>query len=602
MRPSERCLVGRLKTACLLVGLTLAVAEDAETAGSEETCSSTEGCQAPTLAGWQLLCQEVAALRAERPVFVKRLGELYAARQQFLTSPRRLLLLREKDADGAYWGAAGGAPGANTSSASEVSSSNLVDDCVALAGSAGTGPWKLKVDLAGSSEGHRVYATPQRVLLVFEASYPFQMPTIRWASRIANAYLESSDESDSGKKFGVNLHTYTPNPLLTKRLREAASTKVEPTVGADGEKGLPQRRYSLKAVLETLQKSLAGPLHSKEAKRWKQAANDFAESAETVLKYERYGRKHQRLYEIGGVTPEEAVEPELLALMAKSKAAKTRAEAKRILLGSGLIKEILAEDVFSFRLLKKSFCEFLMEEISHFYASKLPARRPNSMNNYGIILSEIGLDPLVFFLQDTVVQPLAAVLLPEEGSELESYHAFTIRYRGGEDTHLDVHTDDSDVTLNVNILGNYTGAPLVFCGINGAPDHRQFGAEFIFQLGDSVLHRGRHRHGAEDITSGDRMNLVIWSYSYNYRSSLFIEPETKKEIRRPDKRCVSYTHDRDYAQFKAYPPGKKEQFFGRGWAPKRGKEYDGFVPDVKDEDLHLYQPKRRLARDGGGGK
>ena len=36
---------------------------------------------------------------------------------------------------------------------------------------------------------------------------------------------------------------------------------------------------------------------------------------------------------------------------------------------------------------------------------------------------------------------------------------------------------------------------------------------------------------------------------------------------------VSYTHDRDFGRYKAWPEGKKERFLGRGWCPPRGKEY-----------------------------
>merc|ERR1719316_1916174 len=175
------------------------------------------------------------------------------------------------------------------------------------------------------------------------------------------------------------------------------------------------------------------------------------------------------------------------------------------------------------------------------------------MRSSGALLNEMGLEPLIFDLQDAVIQPLAAILLPEAGSELESHHAFTIRYRGGEDTHLDVHTDDSDVTFNVNIYENYTGAPLVFCGLNGQPDHRFFRTAYMHQLGYAVLHRGRHRHGAEDITSGERMNLVVWSYSHNYRSSSASEKTHQRELQQPDARCVSYTHDRDFGRFRAWP-------------------------------------------------
>jgi len=238
--------------------------------------------------------------------------------------------------------------------------------------------------------------------------------------------------------------------------------------------------------------------------------------------------------------------------------------------------------VYSFEVFTVRFCERLVEEIHNFYSTGLPARRPNSMNNYGIILNEIGLEPLMFAIQDAVIQPLAAVLFPKEGSELESHHAFTIRYRGGEDTHLDVHTDDSDVTFNVNIFGDYEGCPLVFCGIVGAPDHRKFRTAYQHRLGYAVMHSGRHRHGAEDISSGERMNLVVWSYSYNFRQSAASKKKHKREVGPPDKRCVSYTHDRDYGRFKEYPPGKREQFLGRGWCPQKGKEYKGFVPDVPE--------------------
>lgn len=39
--------------------------------------------------------------------------------------------------------------------------------------------------------------------------------------------------------------------------------------------------------------------------------------------------------------------------------------------------------VYSFPLFTEDFCDRLLEEIFHFYESGLPARRPNSMNNYG---------------------------------------------------------------------------------------------------------------------------------------------------------------------------------------------------------------------------
>jgi len=362
---------------------------------------------------------------------------------------------------------------------------------------------------------------------------------------------------------------------------------VDKKVGAQASKGPP--RHSLRNLLAVLHQSFGAPLDPADHRLWKAATSAFKKEARTVLKYKKYGRKHPALFEVGGFTEEQMIDPNLRAALAEALAQHSKVDAKRKLLESGAITEVLPGSVFSFRVLTEDFCRILMEEIQHFHASKLPARRPNSMNNYGIILNDIGLESLVFALQDAVVQPLSSILLPDEGSELESHHSFTIRYRGGEDTHLDVHTDDSDITFNVNIFGDYTGAPLVFCGINGEPDHRIFKTAYQHKLGYAVLHRGRHRHGAEDITSGERVNLVVWSYSHAYRSSSTSQKVHQRESRKPDTRCVSYTHDRDFGRFREFPAGKKEVQRGRGWCPPRGKEYDGFVPDVPDSEVQRQQ-------------
>eukprot|EP00435_Cladocopium_sp_Y103_P006982 s4231_g2.t1 len=374
----------------------------------------------------------------------------------------------------------------------------------------------------------------------------------------------NGDNQKNGDELGYDCQS-TPGSCET----------VRPQALQDRRMRMPHvDRKDLKWLLWQLHRSLGGAIHPKDEKSWQLAASAFEEDASTVVKYQSYGPKHAMFFKTNGVELEKAIDPRMWTLISESfRRGGTREDVKKQLMGSGLIQEIVPELVYSFPIFTLDFCALLMEEIRHFYGSKLPARRPNSMNNYGIILNEIGLEPMIFDLQDAVIQPLASVLFPLEGSELESHHSFTIRYKGGEDTHLDVHTDDSDVTFNVNIFGNYTGAPLVFCGINGEPDHRHFRTAYQHQLGYAVMHRGRHRHGAEDITGGERMNLVVWSYSYNYRHSKESVKVHLKEASKPDERCVSYTHDRDFGRYKAWPPGKKERFMGRGWCPPRGKEY-----------------------------
>ena len=81
--------------------------------------------------------------------------------------------------------------------------------------------------------------------------------------------------------------------------------------------------------------------------------------------------------------------------------------------------------VFSFPLFTPEYCTQFLSELDNYYASGLPIRRPNSMNNYGIIVNEIGMEPMIDALQKSVLQPLARVLYPVEGACLDHHHSFT---------------------------------------------------------------------------------------------------------------------------------------------------------------------------------
>mmetsp|Transcript_63923 Transcript_63923/g.205963 ORF Transcript_63923/g.205963 Transcript_63923/m.205963 type:complete len:155 (-) Transcript_63923:110-574(-) len=142
-----------------------------------------------------------------------------------------------------------------------------------------------------------------------------------------------------------------------------------------------------------------------------------------------------------------------------------------------------------------------------------------------------------------------------------------------------MHTDDSDVTFNLCLGKDFSGAGLCFCGVMGQPDHRHHRYTFHHERGRCCWHLGRQRHGADDITSGERLNLIIWNHSSSYRnSSEYVRPPYHAEAAPPDALCLSYTHDRDFGVFKEYNARNRE-FQGRGWCPKRGFEYKGFEPE-----------------------
>ena len=81
-----------------------------------------------------------------------------------------------------------------------------------------------------------------------------------------------------------------------------------------------------------------------------------------------------------------------------------------------------------------------------------------------------------------------------------------------------MHTDDSDVTLNI-CLGRegFQASGLTFCGKMGKPDHRHFSHQYQHEIGRAVVHLGAQRHGADDITTGERNNLIIWNHNLGYR-------------------------------------------------------------------------------------
>ncbi|KAL9441074.1 hypothetical protein AB3S75_019694 [Citrus x aurantiifolia] len=176
--------------------------------------------------------------------------------------------------------------------------------------------------------------------------------------------------------------------------------------------------------------------------------------------------------------------------------------------------------VFTFEMLQPRFCELLLAEVENFEKwvneAKFRIMRPNTMNKYGAVLDDFGLETMLDKLMETYIRPLSKVFFAEVGgSTLDSHHGFVVEYG--------FHVDDSEVTLNVCLGKQFTGGELFFRGTR-CEKHVNTGSqtEEIFDYshvpGRAVLHRGRHRHGARATTSGHRVNLLLWC-----RSSVFRE-------------------------------------------------------------------------------
>ncbi|WP_370979392.1 hypothetical protein [Agaribacterium sp. ZY112] len=116
-------------------------------------------------------------------------------------------------------------------------------------------------------------------------------------------------------------------------------------------------------------------------------------------------------------------------------------------------------------------------------------------------------------LLDKYMRPIARFLFPELMGYDSQTFGFSIQYQAGVDTSLQLHTDASAATLNINLNlpeEEFTGSEVDFYNpVTGAVNR------LSFEPGTAMIHRGNIPHAAQPITSGSRTNLVLWLYGDN---------------------------------------------------------------------------------------
>lgn len=210
--------------------------------------------------------------------------------------------------------------------------------------------------------------------------------------------------------------------------------------------------------------------------------------------------------------------------------------------------------VYAFPMLRIDVAKSLVETVADFEASEHDKARPNSMNRLGVVLNDMGFESAFDVVLESVVRPIASVLFRDEGGDsLDHHHSFVVRY-DDRDSGLALHTDDSEVTLNVSLCADYDGdGALRFCGMERTPTYRTFLGDCGHRPGVAILHAGRHRHGANRIDAGKRVNLIMWCKSREHRDRLGAVGGGGHDDERgsPDPRCLSRAHDADYAEYAA---------------------------------------------------
>lgn len=213
-------------------------------------------------------------------------------------------------------------------------------------------------------------------------------------------------------------------------------------------------------------------------------------------------------------------DPEFLKIVSRCRDQNTKLED---------IKKIIddvhpGQQVYSFPVFTPTVCQQLLEEIIHFQQSDLPKGRPNTMHNYGVLLSEIGFDEgFLNPLREKYLNPLTSILYPDwGGGTLDSHRAFVVFYGEDGDEDLAYHYDNAEITLNLCLGKVFKGGDLYFGNMWNDPKAIEPGSykRCSHLPTRALLHRGRHRHGALPVDDGERYNLIIWLRSSSIRNAL----------------------------------------------------------------------------------
>jgi len=123
--------------------------------------------------------------------------------------------------------------------------------------------------------------------------------------------------------------------------------------------------------------------------------------------------------------------------------------------------------------------------------------RPNSMHRTGRIIDSSA-PPLLALLADLNTKFSLAL----DGKVYQVY-AFTAQYEDGSNNYLDMHADNSIITINWNLSlsSDLDGTDLLIPGLDKVvkPKENQL-----------LIHHGKQRHQVTERKKGSRCNLIIW--------------------------------------------------------------------------------------------
>lgn len=229
------------------------------------------------------------------------------------------------------------------------------------------------------------------------------------------------------------------------------------------------------------------------------------------------------------------ISPTQLALSSNSEAPR---DAAYTWLESDFVRlepELIVPGVLRTPFLSPRGCKRLLAAIDERTSVQPPREAANSMHDHGVDLGALGLGAAVTFLMgERLAGTLAEHFRAFGGADLDHHHSYLVQYGRGLDEDLGFHVDDSEVTMNLCLGDDFSGAELIMLG-ERCDAHRQTpvapGETFEIQHepGVLVIHSGCHRHRVDPIRRGVRRNLIGWLRSSRSRGGAGSLPGTLPE-------------------------------------------------------------------------
>lgn len=187
--------------------------------------------------------------------------------------------------------------------------------------------------------------------------------------------------------------------------------------------------------------------------------------------------------------------------------------------------EELGDGIYRISIFEQDWYQKWSKEFQglHLWMQKyhIQSEAPNSMHNYGLIASELGIDQTLQLWVQRHAHHITQSLFPEFES-LDHCHGFFVHYGKDSDQSLGFHADDSEITFNFCLGQDFQGSELYFQGRRcfehlQSPHHPH--EEMIIEHipGTCIVHAGLHRHGVYPIQTGRRQNFILWAKSHPFR-------------------------------------------------------------------------------------